>query len=155
MVSQYFFLTLLIFYSNTNFYVAGKNWVGDYKWTSQCSQNECCCFVNQLKIAELKDNPKKLSIVTTRNGANCLTTKYENIIDIPEKSFMDPTKPRTLIWIINQNSTTIAAVDYQFTNCNSEAIRITNSATKNNIYIRYFIIMTNFIVLIKWFYVQE
>ncbi|CAF1405920.1 unnamed protein product [Adineta ricciae] len=129
-MSQYFLvISLITFYLTMNVYVAGENWLGNYKWTSKCSQKECCCFVNDLTITQVKDDPKKLSIVTSRSGPICPAKTYENVIDVPEGSFMDQIKPRTLIWVINQNSTAIAAVDYQFMECTSEAIRVTNSDT--------------------------
>jgi hypothetical protein len=83
-MAQYFLLTLfLIFYSITNNCVLGQTWVGTYKWTSMCSQSECCCFANELTITKLPDNNNKLSFISGRAGVVCSTTKYENVIDVP------------------------------------------------------------------------
>lgn len=143
-----------MFYSISNNCLLGQSWVGTYKWTTKCSQDECCCFANQLAITQVSDN--RLSLVSDRAGTTCTKTKYENIVDNPERgSFMDTTAgPRTLIWVISPNGTAISAVDYQMMQCTSEAIKV-NSSTNNNSYNVYLILIVNIITIIKWFPIQE
>ncbi|CAF1247289.1 unnamed protein product [Rotaria sordida] len=85
-MAQNFLLTsFLIFYSIMNSYVLGQTWLGTYKWTSKCSQSECCCFVDQLTITKVSNNEDKLSFVSGRAGAACSTTKPK-ITDLGNQS---------------------------------------------------------------------
>lgn len=141
-------------YLVTNNCLLAQSWVGTYKWTTKCTQDECCCFSNELIITKQSDN--KLSFTSDRAGTPCTKTKYNNVIDEPTKgSFMDTTAgPRTLIWVIAPNGTAISAVDYQYMQCTSEAIRV-NSSINNSNYNAYLIIIGNIMAIIKWFSIRK
>ena len=55
----------------------------------------------------------------------------------------------------SKNSTAVAAMDYQHTNCTLEAIKLVNSSMKKHVSNGYLIMIINFVTINKWFYSQE